>query len=241
MLGSLGAVLNSEYNNAGDLMGLGEIDNELLGALAKMNPIQKAKALNAVTKKPIPSKGSRAEMEKFFSELPAHIKDGLLKGNLRLSDTIIYTIKPVSAQKTVKMFESQDTKETGLRNIDRGRLPKNMALLVSGVILLQGVAASAATDDVKSANYTEIDDKGALATGEITLKHNKKSIIAQSSVALFRTTGYSMVPRGYYKLDNPRVIQDDVEIECEIELGSTTGIAANTYFYLGLHGTVTIP
>lgn len=241
MLGSLGAVIESEYNNAGDLVGLGDLDNELLGALAKMNPIQKAKTLAAVTKKPIPSKGSRAEMEKFFPELPAHIKDGLVKGNLRLSDTIIYTIKPISGQKTVKMFESQDTKEVGLRNIDRGRLPKNMALLVSGIILLQGVAATAGVDDIKSANYAELDDKGALATGEITLKQNKKSIIADTSLAVFRTANFTMVPRGYYKLHNPRLIQDDVEIECDIELGSTTGIAANTYFFLGLHGTVTIP
>lgn len=241
MLGSLGAILDSEYNNAGDLVGLGDIDNELLGALTKMNPVQKAKTLQAVTKKPMPSKGSRAEMEKFFSELPQHIKDGLLKGSLRLSDTIIYTIKPVAAQKTVKMFESQDTKEVGLRNIDRGRLPKNMALLVSGIILLQGVAATAGTDDIKSANYTEIDDKGALATGEITLKQNKKSIIADTSLAVFRTTDFTVVPRGYYKLHNPRLIQDDVEIECDIELGTTTGIAANTYLFLGLHGTVTIP
>jgi hypothetical protein len=47
------------------------------------------------------------------------------------------------------------------------------------------------------------------------------------------------VPMGYYKLANPRLIEDDVPIELTISLGSTTGIAANTYLYAALHGTGT--
>ncbi len=84
------------------------------------------------------SKGSRAEMEKHFKELPAHIREGLKKGELRLADTVIYSIKP-ALQTTIKMFETQDVQEIGLRNISNAKLPKNQALLVSGIILLAGV------------------------------------------------------------------------------------------------------
>src|SRR6185437_7386913 len=97
MIEGLGMLANSEYNNTGDLLGLGEIDNELMGYLHALDPVTRFKTINKLAKKPTASKGSRAEMEKFFNELPAHIKQGLLHGKLRLADSLIYTIKPISA------------------------------------------------------------------------------------------------------------------------------------------------
>ena len=242
MLGALSDVSNSEYPNAGDLLGLDGMENEeLLGYLGKLDVLTRKKVVNKMTKMPMPSQGSRAEMEKFFAELPPNIKDGLLHNKLKLADMYLYSIKPVNGSKTIKMFESQDVKEVGLRNVSNARLPKNMVFVVSGIVLLQGVAATTGSDDVKSANYTGLDAKGALATGEITLKSNQKAIMQDTSLAMFRTSGFTNVPVGYYKLANPRIIQDDLEIECNIELGTVTGITANTYFFLGLHGTATIP
>src|SRR5919202_636579 len=103
------------------------MDQELLGYLNDLNPVARAKAVSKITKRHIPSQGSRAEFEKFFVELPPHIKDQLRQGKLRLADHLVYTIKPVNGAKTIKMFESQDVKEVGLRNISNAKLPKNMA------------------------------------------------------------------------------------------------------------------
>jgi hypothetical protein len=242
MLGALGQLVESEYENPADLMGLnGEMDTELLGYLNALNPIARAKAMSKLVKKPIPSKGSRAEFEKFFTELPKHIKEQLLQGKLRLADHLIYSIKPVNNAKTIKMFESQDVKEVNLRNISNGKLPKNMALLVSGIYLLQGQATSLAVDDVKVTQFGSIETIGALANGEFKLKANKKQLVSDISNRKFVTTGFDMVPRGYYKLANPRLIHDDIDIEFEIELGTVGGINANTIVYVGLEGTATIP
>jgi hypothetical protein len=123
MLGALGAVAGSEYNNSGDLIGVEGL-GEVIAQLSKADPVTKQKVINRLAKPPAPSQGSRAEMEKHFSELPDHIREGLLRGSLRLADVVIYTVKPVNGSKTIKMFEPQDAKEVGLRNIDRGRLPK---------------------------------------------------------------------------------------------------------------------
>lgn len=241
MLGALG-VIESEYENPTDLMGLsGEMDTELLGYLNALNPIQRAKAVSKLVKKPIPSRGSRAEFEKFFKELPQHIKEQLLQGKLRLADHLIYSIKPVNSAKTIKMFESQDVKEVNLRNISNGKLPKNMALLVSGIYLLQGQAASLSVDDVKVTPFDSIESVAALANGEFKLKANKKQLVSDISNRKFVTGGFDMVPKGYYKLSNPRLIHDDIDIEFEIELGTVSGINANTVLYVGLEGTATIP
>src|ERR1041385_7614427 len=144
------------YNNSGALLGLegenNELLGELLGQLKQMNPLQRMRTLNRLSLPAPASKGSRAEMEKHFTELPAHIKAGLQKGELRLADTVIYSIKNV-ASKTVKLFETQDVREIGLRNISNAKLAKNQALLVSGIILLAGVSAGQTPDDLMSTAY----------------------------------------------------------------------------------------
>ena len=77
-----------QYTNQGALLGLDGNDDELvgevMGALKKMNPLKRVRAMNKLAQPGHSSKGSRAEMEKFFNELPPHIKDGLRKGELRL-------------------------------------------------------------------------------------------------------------------------------------------------------------
>lgn len=233
-----------EYNNSGALLGLEGAEDELLGALAEMNPIKRHKTMNRLFGGKAGSRGSRAEMEKHFHELPQHIKDGLLKGDLRLADTIIYSRKIVNS-KTVKMFETQDVKAVGLRNISNAKLPKNQALLVSGIILLAGMvnAEGGVNDDkVMSASYGKIEDFPAIGTGEFTLKANKKIILSDVDNAVFKTANNQSMPFGYYKLANPRIIHDDVLIEATIELGSLTGInTTTTHLYLGLHGTITTP
>jgi len=230
----------SQYNNAGALFGLEGVNNDLLGALQKMTPIKRQQVINQLTAPTPPSQGSRAEMEKMFAELPAHIKEGLKKGELRLADTIIYSIKPVTS-KTIKLFETQDDKEIGLRNISNAKLPKNQVMVVSGIILLAGVSTSATKDDIMSTNYTGLEGFPALASGETNLKANKKQILPETSNNAFKTAGTDLVRLGYYKLANPRLIQDDVLIELTVELGTMTGIANNTHIYCGLHGTITTP
>jgi hypothetical protein len=242
MLGALGQLMDSEYTNPTELLGLnGEMDTELLGYLNALNPVARAKAMSKITKRHIPSQGSRAEFEKFFVELPKAIKEQLMQGKLRLADQLIYTIKPIKGAKTIKMFESQDVKEVNLRNISNAKLPKNMALLVSGIYLLHGIATSLDVDDIKTTKFESIENIGALANGEFKLKANKKQLVSDTSNRKFITTQFNMVPKSFYKLANPRLIHDDVDIEFEIELGTVRGLDPNSVLYVGLEGTATIP
>ena len=239
MLGVLDAV--EEYNNQGALLGLEAIEDEaLLGALRRMNPIQRMKVVSKMSNTGGSSRGSRAEMEKFFAELPPTIKEGLAKGDLRLADNMVYSIKPVNS-KTIKMFETQDDKETGLRNVSNAKLQKNQAFLVSGIYLLAGTAADASKDKVIATNFKGLEDFPAIASGEFSLRSNKKQIVPETSNVIFKTQSLHNVPIGYYKLANPRLIQDDVLIEMTVELGTMDGIPANTYIYAALHGTITTP
>ena len=239
MLGLLEGI--EEYNNQGALLGLEGIDDgELLGALRRMNPIQRIKTISKLSNTGSASRGSRAEMEKFFGELPPHIKEGLVKGELRLADSTIYSIKPVTS-KTIKMFETQDDKEIGLRNVSNAKLPKNQAFLVSGIFLLAGTSADGTKDKIIATEFKGLENFNTIANGEFSLKSNKKQIVPDTSNVVFKTSANHLVPVGYYKLANPSLIQDDILVEMTIELGSMDSIPANTYIYAGLHGTITTP
>jgi hypothetical protein len=230
-----------QYNNAGALLGLDGLEGEeLLGALRRMNPIARQRTINKLASPAANSKGSRAEMEKHFGELPDHIKAALSKGELRLADTIVYSIKPVNS-KTVKLFETQDVKEVGIRNLSNAKLPKNQALLVRGIVLLASIPADASADKVMASKFLSLENFPAIANGEFSLKANKKIIVPETSVAAFKTENIHSVPLGYYKLANPRLIQDDILIEFTVELGTMEGLDAKTQLYVGLHGTITTP
>ncbi|MGZ4064213.1 MAG: hypothetical protein ACXVP0_14660 [Bacteroidia bacterium] len=230
-----------EYNNVGALLGIDGIDgDELLGALKKMHPVKRQKVINQLTSNGAPSKGSRAEMEKHFGELPDHIKQALAKGELRLADTVIYGVKKI-ASKVTKMFETQDVKQVAVTSISAGRLPKNQALLVSGIYVLAGVPADLSIDNIMAATFDKIETMPALVTGEFSLKANKKVILPETSMKVFCTANDTTVPIGYYKLANPRLIHDDVLIECTIETGTMTNLDPKAHLYVGLHGTITTP
>ena len=242
MFGEIETIENSEFNNIGALLGIdgNDVSQELLGALKALPPIRRQMAVNKLTAPQASSKGSRAEMEKHFRELPKHIKDELAKGNLRLADALIYSIKPVTS-KTIKMFETQDDKEIGLRNISNAKLPKNQALLVSGIVLLAGVASENTKDAIMATSYGKLEDFPAIANGECNLKANKKIIMPETSNNFFKTAGIATLPVGYYKLSNPRLIHDDIQIELTVELGTMLGIKEFTQLFVGLHGTITTP
>ncbi len=228
-----------EYNNSGALMGI-EDRRQFNAALNQLDPISRQKALAKAAGVSSGSKGSRAEMEKHFSELPEHIKAGLMKGELRLADTVIYSIKPI-VSRTCKLFETQDTKAISLSSLSSARLPKNSALLVSGITLLAGVPADTTSDKVMATKFLGLEDFPAIANGEFSLKSNKKIIVPETSNSVFKTANFHNLPLGYFKLANPRLIHDDILIEATIELGTVEGLDPKTHVFLGLHGTITTP
>lgn len=231
-------MLDSEYNNVGELFGIQELD-EMTRHLPRH---RKIKVISRLSRQVKASRRSRGEMEKFFKQLPKHVKQELVKGSLRLADWTIYSIKPISS-KTIKMFEPQDDKEVGVRNISNAKLPKNSAFLVSGIILLTGISTDPSNAEInKAINFRSIASTPAIANGEFSLKANKKQIVPENqSNRRFVTDNDTTVQWGYYKLDNPRLIKDEEVIEFIVELGTQHGIDNGQYLYAALDGTITTP
>jgi hypothetical protein len=189
----------------------------------------------------IPIKGSRAYFLKFEDELPAQVLEQLKKKKLLLSDYSLYSVKQI-VSKTVKMFETQDVRESSLRNVSAAKLSKNQVFLVHSITVLAGVPADLTSEKVKATDFKSIGLLPALANGEFSLKANKVTIVSENmSMRKFVTDNNHNVAIGYFELDNPRLIKDDELIEFVIELGSMDGLDAKTHFYVALNGTGTTP
>lgn len=231
-------MLESEYNYVGELYGVEELDR----ATRHMAPQERIRTIKRLSGQVRGSRRSRGEMEKYFTQLPKHVKAELIKGSLRLADWTIYSIKRITS-KTVKMFEPQDDKEVGVRNISNAKLPKNTVFLVSGIILLTGTSTEVLDAEAnKAINFRTISTIPAIANGEFSLKANKRQIIPENqSNRRFITDNDTTVQWGYYKLDNPRLIKDEEVIEFVVELGTQFQIPAGQFLYAALDGTATTP
>lgn len=239
----ISSAIDSEYNNVGELMG---IDDALMGEVSdlmgRLKTTDKVKFLRKISSKSTASRGSRAEFEKFFKEVPPDVRKELISGNLRLADYTLFSMKAVTS-KTIKMFETQDDKETGLRNISNAKLPKNFVFLVSGIYVLSGVCLDVNDKEkLKATEFKSINSYPAIANAEFSLKSNKKQIIPEGNILRkFINDNDHTKQMGYYKLDNPRLIKDDELIEFVIELGTLIDVSPNQVIYVGLDGTGTTP
>lgn len=242
MIEDLDAVIDSEFNNAGELLGLGALDSDVMGELSRMTPLKRAAMINRLTKQVRGSRRSRGEMEKFFKQVPKHVKSELVRGKLRLADYTIFATKRVTS-KTIKMFETQDDKNVGVSNISNAKLPKNSVFLVSGIYLLAGISADIADAEAnKAIPFASISAYPALANGEFSLKANKTQIVPENQAnRRFVTDNDTTTPIGYYKLDNPRLIKDEELIEFTVEVGTMFGLDPDLHIWVGLDGTGTTP
>jgi hypothetical protein len=229
---TLGQITNSEY----DLMGA-MTDDDLLGALERASTTER----KAFVKRIKGGKGgaaaslgrsdSRAEFEKRVYMLPKEIQDGLANKTLQAVDAAYYITKSVSNAKIIKMLKDDDTKIVAVSNVSGGKLEKGNVMLLSGIILL----ASVGVPKVEDAKFDLLPDN--IRNGEFEFKANGTTLIPISSCEVFNSIG-TLRQKGYYKLDNPKIIFDQQAMELNVEWGSNA--PADTFVKAMLVGTAVI-
>ncbi|MES2386495.1 MAG: hypothetical protein V4543_00730 [Bacteroidota bacterium] len=112
------------------------------------------------------NQGSRRVMMAFMSsnDVPQAIKDAITAREAKFADFSIFSIRAIKGTVT-QIFKQDDTKEEGLRNIDRARLPEGTILAATYVQLLFAVTygdGSQRADDpelAKAADWYACDKK----------------------------------------------------------------------------------
>lgn len=209
----------------------------LMGQIMKIsNPVQKQAAIAKVLRPQNINEtnmSSRGQAISRMGALPAHIQEGLANKRLQFSDTRFYFVKAAGGATSVRMIETSDTKAAGTTNVDRGKLDKDNYFLLTGLILLSGVNA-----DPKAASYGTIAT--AIANGDFEFKAagNKYLLPKDTSTQVFDTNNRTDIENGLFKLDNPKWIEPQTEINFDIRFASAA--AANTNLKLVLVGVSVI-
>lgn len=222
---------------------------ELLGVQGKQarDGGKKGSAIGIATKKAVQfamsSSSSRVAFMQFMesSEFDAGLRDKILRNDARLADSMIYSVQKLDS--VTKLFLSSDVKKIGLTNLDNNRLPKGEAFVVDGIsLVVLPVTAAGATptqDEILKAKASVWKGITGDATAVLTLKAHKREIVSDLPCYAFFNTDDTQP--SHYKLENPRLIKDEGEIEAELMMPTMTGVPANTYVMLILTGTRVIP
>lgn len=248
-LGQINQLL-ADYD--GEIEGIlaGIPDEELVGAFRR-NPRAFRKVIGR--SRIIPKANSRHELAKRMAYLKSDVRGGLLNQQLQSVESGLFVIKSISNKQHVKMLQDSDNKETGFSMINGGKLEKGEPMLLSGITILFGVHASLAIEDgakAAAAVWQPIPD--VLRLGQFEFKGNGKTLIPWHGMEVFArnyihthadTTnqlGYAYAlssgsPVGYYKFDNPKLIETQTAMEFNLEWGANAPV--NTALYVCFHGS----
>lgn len=227
--------INNVLNDADVLntIGFAPLDQQeaLMGAIMKIaSPAQKQAAMAKVLR-PVnvneTTMTSRGQAMSRMGALPVEIQRGLVEKRLQFADTRFYVVKAANAVTSIRMIQSSDVKAPGVTNINNGKLEKDNYFLLTGLILLSAVAAdplNAAFDTVAL----------AIANGDFEFKAagNKYLLPKDSSCQVFDTNNRTDIENGLFKLDNPKWIEPQVDIEMNIRFSQATAANTNLKFVM---------
>lgn len=208
----------------------------LLGAIAKLPAAQKQAAMVKFLKPKATNQtnlSARGEAMIRLGALPAEIRQGLATKRLQMADTRFYVVKPAGAATTLRMIAPADTKAPGVTNIDRGKLEKDNYFLLTGIMLLSGVEAQPL-----AASFNTIEKGIANGDFEFTAAGNKYLLPKDSAAHVFDTSNRTDIENGLFKLDNPKWIEPQVDIEFNLRFSQA--LVANTNVKLILVGASVI-
>ncbi len=225
-------------------------DEDLVGVVRR-NPraFRRMMGRNRVISNP----NSRHELAKRMGRLKGDVRGGLANQQLQSVESGLFVIKSISNKQHVKMLQDSDNKETGFSMINGGKLEKGEPMLLSGITLLYGVHATAAIEDSSNAAaalWQPIPD--VLRLGQFEFKGNGKTLIPWHSMEVFARNyththadtvnqlGYAYAlpsgsPVGYYKFDNPKLIETQTAMELNLEWGANA--AEFTALFVCFHGS----
>jgi len=229
---TLGQLATSDFELLGAIS-----EDELLGALERAPLAERKQFIRRVknqSQKVVAAAAapanSRGEFEKRMPMLPKEIQTGLASKNLQVVDAAYYVTKNVSASKIAKMLKDDDNKVIAQSNISSAKLEKGNMMLLSGIILLAGVA-----EQGKTVGDVTFDFLPAyIRNGEFEFKANGTTLIPSTSCEVFNTAGMT-IRKGLFRLDNPKIINDQQAMELNLEWSSNA--VDNTFIKAILIGT----
>ncbi|NLF41549.1 MAG: hypothetical protein GX587_02525 [Bacteroidales bacterium] len=192
---------------------------EEIGALPRSNASRKKAVSRMATKVNSTKTGTavatstsnstaKVEFEKRLHLIDPAITEALKSQRMQIVDKNIYTAKKIGTATNAELMLNSDVAVAGVANINNRKLEANQSFLVTGIILL-----SCANADEKAGTYDTIPAN--IQNGDFQLMVGSKVLIPKISCQVF-ATGRNDLPKGYHRLENPKMIPPQTEIKPEI-------------------------
>ena len=141
----------------------------------------------------------------------------------------------------VKVFEGNQDKVPGLRNVDKGKLDSNTLFLCTGISILTGATtingSTPTKDELGQINYGSIGNIPQIANGKVKVELGKKTVVHEDCpLSEFVTDGKSDVTVGYRQLSRPVWVTEGQELNAEFEFLTVTGVPATSFIRIIFHG-----
>ncbi len=176
---------------------------------------------------------SRDEALRRIDALPAAIKAGLMAKRLQIADAAFYFYKAGGAQSSLRMIGTDDDKAVGVTNVSDAKLDKDYYFLPVWLQVLSGNNATLSD----TAFGLPVD---AILNGDFEWKANGKYLMPKdTSARIFDTASRTNVIIGSHKVNNPKWIEPQVEMQFDIR--ASQALPANENVALVIHGAVVIP
>ncbi len=184
------------------LAGLGEVD----GRRGRNSRVRSA------VKSEIGASPYRRHFLERIDKLPRNIQQQLIRGKAQISDAPYYATAEIKGTRS-ELIKLSVSEETGITNIDNGKLNKDRYLTLSGIRLLF---------DKDSINGSFTDPFPAeLLNGEWELELNGQTVFPKQPIRKFFDGfyGYNTTkPFGLYLVDSPKVVQPQTPIEFNVDI-----------------------
>lgn len=239
---NLKALIDGEYDNYASMSGINTDGiQELLGKISRLPKDQQGKAIkNLIKRKGAPAGigNSRYEMEQKLDQLPKEIMDGLINKRLQLADTRFYVVKDISGKNSIDVFQGTDQKGVGLGNLANQKLEKDNWLLFYAMIMRYAAPGGGGGAGASlTADFSHIVP--IIRNGEFEFEAGNKKLVGLTTCSMFDTRERHDVPIGYWKVDNTKVIEPQVEIKMPVKF--TAAAEVSTFLRVELLGTSVIP
>ena len=132
---------------------------------------------------------------------------------------------------SIEMLANADDKTIGLTNLNSRKLDADKYFLVTGIQLLYAVAGGTTSDDIKAADY-KTDLPAVIKNGEFTMELGTEVLVPEISVENFNEGGSTIVPKGFYKLENPKWLKPLQEIKPEFKFAGVAALNSALKFRL---------
>lgn len=194
-------------------MGFGRPDTAMQ-ALKRPDQVEKASQVIADHFKAL--SGNEPRFRRNFLQRLGEVDKSLLHGGNQIVDVAYFSTKAIGGLKSVKLFTTDEVIKTGTTNLQNGKVETNKPFCMGAVQVTYGVHGTSGGTDPANIDFGAIDK--SVRNGYITIKANGRTVVEKASMELFRTPSNEVV--GLYYLSNPKMVQPNMQLECEIEWGA---------------------